>query len=46
LAVLDGGTDGGAGALAIVDIDAGTVAEVRRTLPVLEHRRFTVQPRR
>jgi len=45
LAVLDGETDGGEHALAIVDLDAQTVAKVRRALPVLDHRRFVVRPR-
>ena len=45
LVVLDGETDGGEDALAITDIDAQTVADVRQKLPVLEHRRFVVRPR-
>jgi len=42
LAELDGEADD-ASALAVADLDAATVAQVRRTLPVLEHRRFVVR---
>ena len=44
LVELDAERDGGDDALAIADIDAETVAQVRAKLPVLEHRRFTVRP--
>jgi deaminated glutathione amidase len=45
LVVLDAVVDGGLESLAVADIDAETVAKVRRVLPVLEQRRFVVRPR-
>jgi deaminated glutathione amidase len=45
LVVLDASTDGGAASIALADVTAEMVSEVRRSLPVLEHRRFEVRPR-
>ena len=45
LVVLDAAADGGEGALAIAEAVYNTVAQVRRKLPVLEHRRFVVRAR-